>query len=245
MAMLIQKGFRMRVLLVAPMLALTVAGGIVPISGMAEEQPQVATAKTLVYKPPLNGAPARQVTGASRGAEEQTVLLPLAPDHVGFTTRPQPVFQWYAAGALNGKLEFTLNEGRKTVLETPVPLGKPGVQSLRLAEYRLSLKPGIEYAWRIALVADDEQRAADLIAGGAIRYEPASADLQAQIKKAKPQEKPAIYAGAGQWYDAVESLSALIAQHPQDKTLHDERAALLSQVEGLREAVDYDRQASR
>ncbi|MDQ5909879.1 MAG: hypothetical protein QG599_1974 [Pseudomonadota bacterium] len=243
MAML-QKGF-MNVLSVAPILALTMAGGIVPLSGMAEEQPQLAAVNTVVYKPPMSGAPSRQVTGASRGAEEQTVLLPLAPDHVGFTTSPQPVFQWYAAGALNGKLEFTLNEGQKTVLETPVPLGKPGVQSLRLAEHQRNLKPGMEYEWRIALVFDDEQRAADLIAGGAIRYEPASAELQARIKKAKPQESPAIYAGAGQWYDALASLSALIAQRPQDKTLRDQRAELLGQVEGLTEAADYDRQAVR
>lgn len=216
-----------------------------------------------VYKPPLRGAPATRISGASRGMPkqtsrlisepasstasqgsiEQTVLLPLAPEHVGLTTRPKPVFQWYAVGPLNGKLEFTLNEGQKTVMETALNPDKPGVQSLDLTRYRYSLKPGVEYEWRVALIIDALQPTADLIAGGAVRYEPASAELQAQVKRAKPQELPAIYAEAGQWYDALASVSAQITAHPQEKALRDQRAALLEQV-GLTEAAESDRRAA-
>jgi len=242
--------------------SLTLAISATPV--LAQDTPEsVAPTASVVYKPPLRGAPATRISGASRGmpkhtsrlisepasstasqgAIEQTVLLPLAPDHVGLTTRPKPVFQWYVAGPLSGKLEFTLNEGQKTVMETALNPDKPGVQSLDLAKHRYSLKPGVEYEWRVALIVDAEQRAADLIAGGAVRYEPASAELQAQVKRAKPPELPAIYAEAGQWYDALASLSAQITARPQDKVLRNQRAALLEQV-GLTEAAEADRRAA-
>lgn len=222
--------------------ALSLAISAMPVAA-ANAAETTGAAASAVYKPPLRGAPATRVSGASRGAMDQTVLLPLAPDHVGLTTSPQPIFQWYAAGSLNGKLEFTLNEGQKTVLETTWVPNQPGVQNLDLANHRYSLKPGVEYEWRVALIVDVEQRAADLIAGGAIRYEPASAELQTKLKQAKPQELPALYAEAGQWYDALASLSAQIAARPQDKALRTQRATLLEQV-GLTEAATADRLAA-
>jgi hypothetical protein len=46
---------------------------------------------------------------------------------------------------------------------------------------------------------------------------------------------PSLYAEAGLWYDAVAALGELIDQTPTDRTLVEQRAALLRQV-GLPEA---------
>jgi hypothetical protein len=39
-----------------------------------------------------------------------------------------------------------------------------------------------------------------------------------------------VYAGEGIWYDALDTLSTLIANAPQDRNLTDMRTALLEQV---------------
>ena len=56
--------------------------------------------------------------------------------------------------------------------------------------------------------------------------------------------RPALYAGAGIWYDAIDELSRLIAAQPENRELRIQRAALLEQV-GLTEAAAFDRAALR
>ncbi|MDH3378499.1 MAG: DUF928 domain-containing protein, partial [Gammaproteobacteria bacterium] len=66
--------------------------------------------------------------------------------------------------------------------------------------------------------------------------------IQARLRGAGETMKPAVYAESGVWYDAIDQLSRLISANPVDRTLRDQRAALLKGV-GLQEAADHDRNA--
>lgn len=54
------------------------------------------------------------------------------------------------------------------------------------------------------------------------------------------QNKTAIYADAGLWYDALGAISDAIGAHPDDASLREQRASLLKQV-GLVQAAALDK----
>ena len=215
--------------------------GLAPAAAMAQQPQKPGTTKegeaAIAYTPPLRGAPQRRIGGASRGNESLPAVFVLAPDHVGLTTSEAPVLYWYVSGATKVKIELTLIDEKQTtpLVEVPVqPLAGPGVQSLKLADTPVKLKPDVEYQWTVSLVPDDKERSNDVISGGVIKRvaRPASLD--------PAEHRPAALAAAGLWYDAIAELSALIEQRPGDAALREQRASLLEQV-GLKEAAAYDR----
>jgi hypothetical protein len=196
--------------------------------------------QTPVYKPPLLGAPATRVGGASRGAADSELILSvLAPEGTGLTRRAQPTLYWYITKSLSAPLEFTLNDDHsvKPLVEIKVTAAQPGIHALRL---NYSLKPEVEYQWSLAAVADPDQRASDTLASGTIKQDQPSAQLAAQLKQASLQEQPFLYAQEGFWYDAIATLSEQIDAYPADHRLREQRSALLEQV-GLKTAAAYDR----
>jgi hypothetical protein len=152
---------------------------------------------------------------------------------------------WYLSHLTSYPIELTLIEDQavKPVLETPIgPLSRPGVQQIRLAEYGVRLKPGIEYRWFVAVVPDPDNRSKDVLAGGLIhRIEP-STDLAAQVAQIRPDYEVHAYAEAGIWYDALAAISHMIEAAPNDPILRRQRASLLEQV-GLSDIADYDRRS--
>ena len=196
--------------------------------------------QTPIYKPPLLGAPATRVGGASRsGPAGDLVLSVLAPESTGLTSRARPTLYWYVAKRLAGPLEFALNDEHsiKPLVEMKVNATQPGIQALPLT---YPLQPGVEYQWVIAAVVDPGQRAGDLIAGGAIRRVELPADLAGRLNRAGSSEQPALYAEYGFWYDALAELSEQIEAHPADPRRREHRAALLEQV-GLHAIAQQDR----
>jgi len=185
---------------------------------------------TFSYKPPLRGAPATRVGGGTRsiGARPLTVSV-LAPNETGFTTSDKPTIYWYVSEPLNTPVELTLTtteplkDAVPPALELMLqpPIAK-GVHALRLSDHGVTLKPGVEYQWFVAVVSNPAQRSSDVVAGGAIK-----------------RVEPAAYAQDGLWYDAIDQLSQRISANPADQRLRQQRAALLEQV-GLREAAAFD-----
>lgn len=195
-----------------------------------------------VYKPPLRGAPPTRVGGASRGAADQLILNVLAPESTGLTSRAQPMLYWYSSKALPTPLEFTLNDlndpqAIKPLVELKVPVAQPGIHALKL---NYALKPEVEYQWNIAT----GPRAGDTLASGTIRYLPLSTPLAAQLKATSPQQQPFLYAREGYWYDTIATLSEQIKAQPANRSLREQRAALLEQA-GLNTAAAYDRETSK
>lgn len=202
--------------------------------------PRPVVPPTPLYKPPLLGAPATRVGGASRGdADRAVVLSVLAPESTGLTSHARPTLYWYVAKRLAEPLEFTLNDEHsiKPLVEMQVNANQPGIQALPLT---YPLKPGVEYQWVIAAVVDPGQRASDLIASGTIRRVDLPATLAAQLNRASPSARPLLYAEQGFWYDALAALSEQIEANPDDSHWREQRAALLEQV-GLHAIARQDR----
>ena len=201
----------------------------------ADAEKQAAESTAVSYKPPLRGAPATRVGGGTRsvGAQALTVNV-LAPNETGFTTRDKPTVYWYVSESLNTPVELTLTtteplkDAVPTALELTLqpPIAK-GVHALRLGDHGVTLKPGVEYQWFVAVVGNPAQRSNDVVAGGG-------------IKRIAPAEA----AADGVWYDALDRLSQQISANPADARLRQQRAALLEQV-GLREAAAFDRNSIR
>jgi len=199
-----------------------------------------ASAPNPVYKPPLRGAPGGRIGGATRGvARDVFVLSVLAPDHTGLTAVEQPSLFWYISNPISLPLELTVMDPRtaQPLLETPLPAPRQGgIQRVRLADHGVRLEPGVAYRWFIAVVADPGRRSRDILSGGAIERGDLPDALKARLAAAKEQEKPALYAESGYWYDALGSISDLIDGAPGDASLQSERQDLLKQI-GLRAEV--------
>lgn len=229
--------------------ALLALGPILTSVGGAEPPASPATGQTpptgpgLVYTPPLRGAPVTRVGGASRGDQRGLTLSVLAPEHTGLTSAAQPTLYWFVSGPVTQPIEFTLVDPRspRPLVEAtlPAPTGS-GVQALPLTR---QLQIGVEYQWFISVVADPDQRARDIIAGGGVRRVTPDSALTARLGQTPRREWPALYAAAGLWYDALAALAAAIEAAPGDRQLRRQRADLLEQV-GLTAAAAYERQAA-
>ena len=204
-------------------------------------------AGVVVYKPPLRGAPARRVGGATRGSgDTDLVLNVLAPDQTGLTTQAQPTLYWYASKPTNTLIELTLisDTAETPVLSKNIVSTPGGVQSIDLASLGVTLTPDTEYEWFVSVVTNTSQRSKDMTSGGTIRRVAPDAAVAARVAAAGERAAPRIYAEAGLWYDAIGSLSRLIERNPADAELRSMRAALLEQI-GLPAAAAADRAPRR
>jgi hypothetical protein len=213
--------------------------------GSVVKQNQVVSATGFAYRPPMRGAPASRVGGATRGAGDATLELSvLAPDHTGLTTNSQPTLYWYLSQPANARLDVTLirDDQIDPLLEKVIGIPKSaGIQRLDLATAGATLEPGIEYRWFVSVTPDEEQRSNDIVASGTIQFTAPEADLERRIAAADEREQAAIFAENGIWYDAIDSLSRAIERNPDDANLHALRAAMLEQV-GLNSVAAYDSQ---
>jgi len=171
-------------------------------------------------------------------------MSPLAPENTGLTLTNQPVLQWYISDPWPDNIEFRLNR-----LKAPEPdidtnirgTDKGGIYRISLADHNVSLKPGVDYEWVLAIVNDEEERSADFTACARIRYVKPDEELSKRIMNTPKEKLYHVYADQGYWYDALENLSQLIDARPGDNTLRRHRAELFRQV-GLEMEADYDNQ---
>lgn len=164
------------------------------------------------------------------------MLSVLAPDHPGLTTSEQPSLFWFISTATPYPVELTLMDPRKVepLLEAKIPGPiEPGLHRFRLAEHGVRLESDVPYRWYVAVVVDPDRRSKDVLAGGVIEHVGPSAEIRQRLVQATKEQAPAIFAGAGLWYDALAASSDLIEKSPDDQAARQQRAALLAQV-GLR-----------
>ncbi|MGH8504329.1 MAG: DUF928 domain-containing protein [Gammaproteobacteria bacterium] len=201
-----------------------------------------------IYVPPLRGAPASRVGGASRGLTEASVTLSvLAPHHTGLTTREQPSLYWYLSKPVAARLELTLIDDQAINPLAEIQLSAPdtpGIQHVDLSKHDIKLKPGVEYRWFVALVPDPKQRSNDILAGGTIKRIEPSASLRAKLAHTSGDQLTYVYAEEGIWYDAIATVSGLIEDAPGNANLKAQRATLLEQV-GLAKIAAEDMNAAR
>jgi hypothetical protein len=198
----------------------------------------------IVYKPPLRGAPAVRIDGGSRGSGVSLICLTvLAPDHTGLTVQEQPSLFWYQSEPADVPFELTVLENKKAqpILDMKLPNAhNTGIQRLKLSDYHVTLSPGIEYEWVVALVVDPDSRSRDVVASGYIERAAPSAALSARLANASKIDLPGIYAEEGVWYDALEAVSDLVDTQPNNASWRTERADLLQQA-GVTNAASASR----
>jgi len=205
----------------------------------------VTPARTkIVYKPPLRGAPVVRIDGGSRGSGVSLICLTvLAPDHTGLTVQEQPSLFWYQSEPADVPFELTILEDKKPqpVLDVKLPNARnAGIRRLKLSDYHVTLSPGIEYEWVVALVVDRDSRSRDVVASGYIERAAPSASLSARLANASKTDLPGIYAEEGIWYDALEAASDLVDTQPGNVSWRAERADLLQQA-GVTNAASASR----
>lgn len=198
-----------------------------PGAGQAGFQPS-----GLVYRPPLRGAPGGRVGGGSRGGGSVSVTA-LVPEGRALTSLEQPSLSWYLSSTTPAPVEVTISDDRavKPLLEVRLPQPvQSGVQRIRLSDYGVKLEPGVQYKWFVTVVVDSARRSRDVLAGGTIERVEPSPELRARLADARPETLPMIYAEAGLWYDALGAIADLLDQTPNDPTIREGRAQLLSQA---------------
>jgi hypothetical protein len=187
-----------------------------------------------VYKPPFRGAPAGRVGGGTRGIEDEDAnIVVLAPDHTGLTANRQPSLYWFLSANTAFPVEFTLIEQKAVkplVEERLAPPKRPGIHSIRLADYGITLEEDRVYQWFVTLIPDPERRSKDLLSGGFIQRVEPSRELREKLDRGKRKEAVHLYAEAGLWYDAFMTVCHMIESSPDDARLQQMRASLLEQV---------------
>jgi len=227
-----------RIALAAWLSLSTIAGMSVISQAVRAAEP--ATTGFPVYKPPLRGTPAARVGGGTRGeGGNAPAVYVLAPEHTGLTSQTQPVLYWYLSRPVGASYEFVLiaeTDYEPLVEITLSGVESSGIQRIALADSCVSLKPDIQYQWSVAIVMDKHQRSGDILASGMIEYIELPAAIMTQVANAEGEERIRHYAGAGLWYDALQSLDEQIRLEQGSIRLQQVRAALLEQV-GLKEVA--------
>lgn len=174
-----------------------------------------------------------RVGGGARGVGGiDASVVALVPEQVAITTSEQPSLFWFQSKAATARLELTLIEpgNPKPLLVLGSPTALPGIHRIRLASYSVKLAPDIRYKWTVSLVPDPANRSLDVVATGMVERIQPTKELTQKLAAASAASRPAIYAQAGVWYDALGAISDEIDRNPKDKSLIAERLDLLKQV---------------
>lgn len=218
--------------------------GLETASSPAEEP--ILIAAMPVFVPPNRGSPFTRLGGATRGTGTNDLprIEALVPEEAGWTLEEQPVLYWYLSKPTDVRVDLAVMrvEPMEMLLETTLPPPEgAGIQRIRLADHEVKLEPGVSYQWLVKLVPDASDRSYDRVVGGGLERVMPSPDLQAKLGEPSTS-RPHALAEAGIWYDALDSLSQQIDAAPGNRTLWNQRTALLEQV-GLPE-VALDEQSA-
>ena len=199
-----------------------------------------------VYKPPSRGAPGGRVGGASRGTPNSVMLLPtidlLAPDgHAGLTTSATPILYFFVSQPIDRPTQFTISAAARPspILEVGIPAPRAaGIYSVRTADYRVRLEPGILYTWSVSVSLDPKAQSRDIVASASLLLTASDPALEGALRNLPPSRRVGLLAQAGLWYDAVAAAAEMAAL---DR--HAALDALMTQV-GLSGPARYDREAA-
>jgi hypothetical protein len=163
------------------------------------------------FNPPQSvGAPARSTGSATRGDLEEKAkqiqqpsvaeqIQLLATKQTKLTALATPTLYWYASNTSPYNVKITVWQGEnEPLLEKNIGTIKTaGIQTIRLADYGVTLTAGQTYSWSVAVSTDPKNPSGDLLVNATIRYE----------KPAKPLTDIEQQTKAGYWYDAVAQLA--------------------------------------
>ena len=208
----------------------------------------IRMARTVRFRVPNVGTPRRRTSAAVRGeagtvpdscgnsTNEQLVAL-LPPTEPALTVAEYPTIFVSLPRTSAKEAEFILakdNDGEKEVLyETTVTLpSNPGIVSVSLPNNK-TLPPvevGKSYRWYFSVICNPQDRTDEPHVEGEIQRVEPSPNLVAELKNASPRDRAALYAEAGIWYNALNSIAQLRRSSPNDRAITDDWTELLKSV---------------
>lgn len=218
-------------------------------SPTAEQGANILLARRIRVRLPNVRASGNRTAGASRSescvAPNQTATALIPETNIGLTVAASPTLLFNVPQTSAKSAEFGVQEkdaqGRyKTISTTTVPLpGTAGIVSASLPANGSSasqLQVGKTYRWYFRIVCSADDDTLNVYLNGSIQRVAESPALTNALKNASPQDRPAIYADEGVWFDAVANLAQLRRQNPNDSALAEDWTALL-QAAGLNDMV--------
>jgi hypothetical protein len=198
-----------------------------------------ATRPAILYKAPLLDAPEPDTVQSNRRIKDKdSILQTLAPDHTGLTLQSQPTLYLYASKptAVRFSIAAIKKNGVDPLLTVDLTKGSR-IQQLELAEHGVSLQPEVSYQWTVTQLLEKGDQSTAAIASGMIQRIKPGEGLSSRIKKSQGTKLVKVYAIEGIWYDALDTISSMIAKSPDDQNLVAIRNSLLEQV-GLHIAAE-------
>jgi Domain of Unknown Function (DUF928) len=174
-------------------------------TGMGSRDNCSATSTELTALVPSHSAPATKQTSTS---QKEVVG--------GLTTSSQPTFWFYvpytsSVASPNSNAQFTLqdNEGNEIYKsQVALPLS-PSVINVTLPS-NVALQVDKPYQWFFKIRCTQQQAASiPIYVEGSIQRVNLSPNVISQLEAATPQQKAAIYAANGIWYDSINILAQL------------------------------------
>jgi hypothetical protein len=92
------------------------------------------------------------------------------------------------------------------------------------------LEVGKTYHWYFFVICNPQEEDDEPVASGEIQRVEPSPNLVARLKTASPRDRAALYAEAGVWYDAIDSIAQLRRSSPNDRAIAADWAELLKSV---------------
>ena len=164
-----------------------------------------AIANSVSYNPPNRGAPGRSSTVRDAGSRGCGIItLEPTQTHWGETLQPQPTF-WIFLSEAGRTVQLTIMpEGSDEVLYTATypEISQVGISRLASPEDIPALEPDSHYRWTLSVDCPDESGNDPATTGIVVRRSP-SEELSQQLTKADPEERIALLASQGLWYDAL------------------------------------------
>jgi hypothetical protein len=182
-----------------------------------------------------------QITASCDGQQiSMTSLLPrtnlasLPKDKIEIesTVAPRPTFFVHVSQTSGQKAEFMLinEKGDEVYKNSNITLsGSPGIISISLPANAPALEVGKSYYWSLTAICDDDWAKNPAVDGWVKRIE-LNSTLANQLNRAAPRDRPALYADASIWTDAVSTLFDLRKANPNDPQLRQDWEDLLKSV---------------
>ncbi|WP_228058666.1 DUF928 domain-containing protein [Nostoc sp. LEGE 06077] len=192
--------------------------------------------------PPSLGNPNRRVPAATRGetcvAKKQNLTALIPQSNLGLTTLGNPTLYFFipqnAANSLELVIQNDDGNGQIVYQQKYQPNTQAGIVGIHLPPDTLAVNQ--KYKWNFSIICNSKDPSLSKIVQGTIqRFENPS--LMNKIAQATPQERVLLYAEAGIWHDALDTLARLRYSRPNDLKLKADWEALLTAP-----GVEFDQQ---
>lgn len=174
------------------------------------------------------------VTKATSGGQSASTTPTTSESVYGLTVAERPTFWFYVPYPLTSSrpVEFVLQDEKgNDVYQTQFTESEtmPGVVGLQLPSTVDPLEVGKRYRWFFLIYCNPEE---PTFVEGWVERVALNPTLKNQLDQATtPQQKAAVYAEAGVWFEAVTTLAELRRQKPNDQALNAQWLDLLQSVD--------------